>query len=284
MNHDIYSSLDQVSMEDLERLARTISMESALGSGLQFKTKLHAVQFFRNAGSFFSKFKLTALNISGLSSRDLDGVVGKVGFVDASNKNVIVPEGFIGQWVPYSAALKETMGKAIKMEYMIRSFNDTLGRIINDPYLMTSVSGIGHMGPSTLGLTDDMKAIGKTFFDPRSNHITRTLGSVIERQVDIKTTTNNINDAAALDRAHPAKKSLDAVARTMDLADTLMGAIQSRTADKSMSNQEAVDIALQELVDLTLSIAKEMESYGTLLYRIRQFSEALKDSIKEIKK
>jgi hypothetical protein len=41
---------------------------------------------------------------------------------------------------------------------------------------------------------------------------------------------------------------------------------------------------MQELIDLTLQIAREMEAYGVLLFRIRQFSEALKDSVKELKK
>jgi hypothetical protein len=281
---DIYGAMDQqVSMEDLERLATNISLEAALG-GLQQRTAPRVMQFFRSASGFFTKIKFTAINVAGLTARDLNGYVGAVGYVNASNKNVIVPESFTGQWVPYSAALKEAMTKAIQIEGMILSFNQALGRIINDPAALTSLSGIGYTGPRSLGLTADMVAIGKTYFDPRSNHITRALGSVIERPVDIDTTVANVNAAASLDKAHPPAKALKAVSRTMEMADTLMATVKLLTENKSLSHQEVLDVALQELVDLTLSIAKEMESYGTLLYRIRQFSEALKDSLKEIKK
>ncbi|MNI83723.1 hypothetical protein D3C73_1405640 [compost metagenome] len=70
----------------------------------------------------------------------------------------------------------------------------------------------------------------------------------------------------------------------MQLADGVINAVQVQIADRAMSNQEAVDIGIQSLVDLTLGMAKEVESYGVLLFRVRQFSEALKDSLREIKK
>lgn len=280
---DIYGAFDQVSLEDLDRLARNISMESTIG-GLQQKAGPRAIQFFRSAGAFFSKMRFNPLNISMLTARDLSGYVAAVGFVDASNKNIIVPESFTGQWVPYSAELKAAMVKATKMEETILSFNRTVGEIINDPTRLTALSGISYRGATGTPITDAMKAIGQNYFDPRSNHITRTLGAVIERQSDIGVTIATLNDTLSLDKAHPATKALNAVNRTMTMAETLMGIVQRAAADRGVSNQEALDVALQELVDLTLMIAKEMESYGTLLYRIRQFSEAMKDSLKEIKK
>ncbi|MNO14030.1 hypothetical protein D3C76_36700 [compost metagenome] len=284
MNQNIFDAFDDVSMESLERMARTISMEHGVPDFNKTKMKDRGAQFFRAASSFFNKMKFTALSISGLTPKDLEGFVAKVGFVAASNKPVIVPESFTGQWVPYSEALKKAMNDSTKLEYMLRSFCETLGRITHDPSLLTAVSGIGHQGPSGLGLTIQMQDIGKTFFDGKSNHITRMLGSVVDRQVDIRATFNNLNDIAALDKAHPAKKAMDAVDRAMTLADGIMAAVQAAIADKSISNQEAVDIGIQELVDLTLLMAKEMESYGTLLFRVRQFSEAMKDSMREIRK
>lgn len=280
---DIYGSFDLVSLEDLNRLATGISMEASV-AGLPQKAGVRASQFFRSAASFFGKMKFTALNMTGLSARDLGGFVAQVGFVDASNKNIIVPEGFVGQWVPYSAQLKDTMVKATKLEATILAFNRTVGEIVNDPSRLTAASGIGFTSSASLGITDDMKAIGKTYFDGRSNHITRTLGAVVERQGDINTTMNVLNEIAALDKAHPATKCLNAVGRTMALADTLMATVKRLAEDKSISHQEVLDVALQELVDMTLVLATEMESYGALLYRVRQFSEAMKDSLKEIKK
>ena len=284
MNQNIVDDFDSVSLESLERMARTISMEHGMPNVNPMKMRDRGAQFFRAASGFFNQMKFTALAITGLTPRDLEGFVAKVGFVDASNKPVIVPEGFVGQWVPYSAALKQAMSDATKLEYMLRSFCETLGRITYDPTLLTSVSGIGHNGPMGLGLTTSMVNIGQTYFDGKSNHITRMLGSVVERQTDIRTTYNNLNDTIALDKAHPAKKAVDAVDRAMTLAGGVMAAVQAAIADKSLSNQEAVDIGIQQLVDLTLLMAKEMESYGTLLFRVRQFSEAMKDSMKEMRK
>jgi len=281
---NIYGTFNDVSLESLEQQARVISLEGLSGGAFTVGSPQRVKAFFKNAGAFFGKLQFVALAVTKLVPQDMNGIVARQGFVDASNKTIIVPEGFIGQWLPYSAELNAAMVKATKMEYMVRSFNETLGRIIHDPSLLGAFSGIGHTGPTTLGLTEAMVTLGKTYFDPRSNHIHRALGAVIDRAADIGQVHANVNDAVLLDKTHPAKKSLDAVSRTMTLADTLMDAIQARTADKSISNQETVDVALQELVELTLNIAKEMESYGTLLYRLRQFSEALKDSVKELKK
>ncbi|MND13272.1 hypothetical protein D3C76_926300 [compost metagenome] len=276
MKPDYQNALDNVSMEDLQNLARVISMEHANVPTFTVDSKQRFGQFFKRAGSFFNAMKLPFLAGVKLFSADMDSFVGKVGFVDAGNKNVIVPEGFVGLWLPYSALLNEAMGRAVKTEYMIRCFNETLGQLTNDPVLLESASGIGYTGPTDLGLTATMQDIGKNYFDGNSNNITRTLGACVERGADIRSVHNNINDAIAKDKAHPAAKSLAAVQRSMELSEKLMPYIEG--------NARISKGAVQELIDITLQIAKEMESYGVLLFRIRQFSEALKDSVKELKK
>lgn len=281
MNHEYpeyYSPLLTASMEDLERLASVISMEAAGNASFTFDPRGRMEQFFNKASGFFSKFSLPQLNLAKLMPTDMVGVVGRLGFVDASNKNIIVPESFTGQWVPYSNALREAMQKAIQVEGMVLAFNQTLGRIIADPGLLHAASGIGHNGQANVGLNDALVEIGKTYFDPKSNHIERTLGAVIERTQDIATTHVNLNEAVALDKARPAKKALDAVNRTMVLADKVVPLV-GETGTGAVSK-----VAVQELINITLQIAKEMEAYGALLFRIRQFSEALKDSLKAIKK
>jgi len=275
MNPEYYQSLDTCSLEDLERLAGVVAMESAAG-GITLDPRQRMGQFFRKASGFFGKMTLPTLNLAAILPRDMVGFVGKVGFVDASNKTIVVPESFIGQWVPYSAALLDATIKAVQIEAMIKSFNTTLGRIINDPNMLQSSSGLGHNGAVSVGLNDAMVSIGQTFFDPKSNHIHRTLGAVIERAQDIATTHNNLNEALALDKAHPAKNALDLTNRAMVLADKILPLVEEQG--------RASRTAVNELIGITLSIAKEMEAYGSLLYRLRQFSEALKDSLKEIKK
>lgn len=276
MNLDFTESFETASLEDLEQLARVISMEAGVMPSFTIDAKQRFSQFMSRAGNFFKAIQFPIIGGIKLISSDMSTIVGRIGFVDASGKEVIVPEGFVGMWLPYSALLKEQMGKATKAEFMIRSFNETLGRLINDEEMLRSASGIGHTGPTTLGLDDAMKTLGKTYFDGRSNHITRTLGSVVERTADITPVHNNINDAVALDKAHPAKKTVDAVNRTMDLAAALVPMVENGGGVSK--------IAMQELIDITLQIAREVEAYGVLLFRIRQFQNSLKDSIKELKK
>ncbi|MCY1281628.1 hypothetical protein D9M68_17480 [compost metagenome] len=276
MSIDLSSSFDTVSLEELEKLARVISMESGVQANLTFDPKRRFDQFFTRASIFFKSVQIPVLNAVKLMSNDMNTLVARIGFVDAASKNVIVPEGFVGQWLPYSASLKENMNKAAKVEFMVRSLNETLGRLLNDPSQLKSLSGVGHQGPSTLGLDEGMRSLGTTYFDGRSNHITRTLGAVVERAADISAVHNNINDATAMDKSHPAKRALAAVERTMQLSDSLVPHV---TGEAGVSKA-----VMQELIDLTLQIAREMEAYGVLLFRIRQFSEALKDSVKELKK
>lgn len=276
MSIDLSSSFDTVSFEELEKLAHVISMESGVQTSLAFDPKRRFDQFFTRASIFFKSIQIPVLNSIKLMSNDMNTLVSRVGFVNATGKDVIVPEGFIGQWLPYSASLKEQMNKASKVEFMVRALNDTLGRLLNDPDQLKSLSGVGHTGPSSLGLDEGMRAIASTYFDGKSNHINRSFGSVIERAADIPAVHNNINDATAMDKAHPAKKALVAVERTMQLADSLIPYVSGETGVSKA--------VMQELIDLTLQIAREMEAYGVLMFRIRQFSEALKDSVKELKK
>ncbi len=275
MNPEYYQPLDTCSLEDLERLASVVSVESAAG-GLMVDPRQRLGQFFRKASGFFNKLTLPAVNFAILMPRDMVSYVGKVGYMEAANKNIIVPESFIGQWVPYSAALLDATTKAIQIEAMVKALNATLGRVINDPTLLQSASGLGHTGAVGVGLNEAMVDIGKTYFDPRSNHIHRTLGAVVERSQDIVTTHNNLNEAVALDKAHPAKVVVDLANRSMVLADKVMPLVDE--------SGKASRVAVNELIGITLALAKEMEAYGTLLYRLRQFGEALKDSMKELRK
>lgn len=269
-------SFDEVSLEQLEFIARNISMEAMAAPAFLLDAKKRFGQFFNGVSSYFSKINIGNLSALRPMSNDLDGIIARVGFVDASTKDVIVPEGFIGQWVPYSESLKDAMSKAIKIEYMIRQFNETVGRVIHNPDLLQAASGVGHTGPHSVGLTDAMKSIGQTYFDPSSVQIRRQLGAVIERAQDVKVTKNNLNDIMASDKANPSTKVQAAIARTMDLSSRLIPLVEA--------NPNVSKTATQELVELTLSIAREVESYGVLLFRIRQFSEAVKDSVAELKK
>jgi len=276
MSIDTSDNFATASLEDLENLARVISMEGLAIGALNFDPKRRFNQFMDQAGQFFKKVKFEALASFKVASGDMNSVVSHYGYVQSATKEIVVPEGFIGQWLPYSACLKEAMQKASKSEFVIRSFNDTLGRLINDPELLKALSGVGHSGQTNMGLDEAMRYIGKTFFDGRSNHITRTLGAVVERTADIPQVHNNVNDAIALDKAHPASKVLEAIDRTMQLANTIVPMAEGKD---SISKA-----ALQELIDITLELAREMEAYGVLLFRIRQFSESLKDSVKMLKK
>lgn len=275
MTDDTYATFDEVTLESLERLASIASLEAMAGSGFVSGPHRRLSMFFKNAGAFFNRLQFSALSALKLVPNDLNALVARHGFVDASNKEVIVPEGFIGLWLPYSASLRQTMEKATGLEAMIRTFNETLGRVIHTPELLESASGVGHAGPTALGIDEVMRTIGKTFFDPNSNHIHRTLGAVIERAADIPPVHANLNAAHDLDKAHPAKRALAAVNRTIALGDALMGHVDERSRTSKL--------AVQELIDITLQIAREMEAYGTLLYRIRQFSEAVKDSANALK-
>lgn len=276
MEHDYIDALDAVSLEDLCNLGRIVSLESAASPTYTMDTKGRFGQFFKKADRFFSTMKLPALSITKLFSNDLDAVVGRLGYVNASDKSIVVPEGFIGQWLPYSALLNQSMSSATGMENMILAYNKVLGRLANDPSALESASGIGYAGPTNLGITQAMLTVGKEFFDGKSNNIHRTLGAVIERGGDIKATINNLNDAIAKDKWAPASKSLTAISRTMQLGETLMPYIDG--------NSKAAKASVQELITITLSLAKEMESYGVLLFRIRQLSESIKDSVNAIKK
>jgi len=269
-------SFDEVSLEQLEFIARNISMEAMAAPTFLLDAKKRFSQFFNGVSSYFSKINIGNLSALRPMSNDLDGIIARVGFVDASTKDIIVPEGFIGQWVPYSESLKDAMSKAVKIEYMIRQFNETIGRVIHNPDVLRAASGVGHTGPRTVGLTDAMVTIGKTYFDPASVQIRRQLGSVIERAQDVKVTKSNLNDIMAVDKANPSTKIQAAIARTMELSGSLIPLVEE--------NPNVSKTATQELVELTLTIAREVESYGVLLFRIRQFSEAVKDSVAELKK
>lgn len=276
MKHDYLNEFDKVSLEDLEQFVSMVSMESTMTTMPTIKPGQRLNQFFRKASSYFSGLKLSNVLSSFSGGQDIQSFVTKHGFVDASVKEIIVPESFIGKWVPYSAALKEGSVLAQNIKPAILNYNTTLGAIVASPERLQAVSGIGHSDPTHLGLADHMKSIGNQFFDAGSNHIRRTLGSVIDRADDISVTQKTMNEVIKLDKANPADQIIKAIDRTIDLSSRLTPYLED---GKGVSKQ-----CMDEMIASTMQLAREVEALGTLSYRIRQFNGSLQDSVKSIKK
>lgn len=276
MNHLVYDEETHVSLEDLDRLARVISMESDAAAGYMIDPRRRLSQFFSGAVTFFKKVKVESLTNIFPGSNDLTAIVNRDGFTATSTKKVIVPEGFVGQWVPYTQALHDAMSRAVQLETSVKSFGVSVGQVINDTSLLQSATGMGLTHPIDHGVAQAVIKINNDFFDPGARHIERDLGAVIERPQDIHTAQRTLQEIIKKDKANPAKKVVDAIDRVMKHIDLLVKVIET---DRSVSKQ-----LIEDVVGNTLTLAKEVESYGVLLMRVRQFSESLKDSVKAIKK
>lgn len=275
MQDNLYPDLETVSLEELGRLVNAISMESASGTSFLMDTRARFASFFSKADSFFKTLKFDVIGVGKINSNNLIRGVTKVGFVDAGKENVTVPQGFVGLWLPYSNDLMEAMKLSGALAGMTKSFNTCLGDLISDPELLKGASGIPYSNKYEIGLSAAMQAISDKYFDGRSESITRSLGSVLERVSDINPTFNNINDATTFDRLNPSVVITKAVGRAMELSKQLMPLLDE---DKNVSKP-----VREQLISLTYSLAREVEAYATLLYRLRQFKLSVDDSLDKIK-
>lgn len=276
MQDNILNDLEHVSLEELGRLANVVSLESASAAQFLVDSRARFSQFFGKADNFFKRMSFTVLGSGKVGYSPLLKAIDKYGFVDASQRNVITPKGFVGLWAPYAGELYSTLKDAVQLSRVIAEYNQCLGQLIADPDQLKSAAGIPYSGRYDLGIHTHMVSIGQTYFDPKNEGVTRQLGAVVERVADIPMVYNSLNDAILLDKTKPSTEVTKLIARSMELSKKLVPLVEE--------NPNVSKPVREQLIQLTYSIAREVEAYSTLLYRIRQFSLALEDSPKELLK
>jgi hypothetical protein len=277
MQDNRYPEFDHVSLEDLGRLVNVVSLESAASTQFFMDTKARFTQFFGKADSFFKHLKFEVLGVGKVDASPMMRSINKVGFVDSSEKPVIVPQGFIGLWVPYAADLYDGMKASGRLTQITSDFNTCLGKLVSDPELLKSVNGIPYTGAYDVGLYGKMEVLNKKYFDVNNESISRPLSGVLERVADIPLVQNTINDCASFDRSNPAANIIKAIGRSMEMSRRLMPMLEDGDGTVSKPVRE-------QLIALTYSIAKEVEAYSILLYRLRQFKLSVEESVRAIDK
>lgn len=268
---------DDVSLEHLSFLAKSVSLENFSAPGTLQPNSARLGSFFNGIKAFFKRTKfadVSNIDLPNIDVKNFMGLTAKSSFMAMGDKDIYVPEGFIGKWLPYALYLQETTSKATKLEQKVTHLNNLLGGLLNDFETMSSKSGVGGEDVN-LGLDESVRHIGKTFFDGSTEHIHRKLGAVIDRSQDVQDTQKAISAISKMDKSIDKKKLLQYIDRSADLG--------ARLAERIGSSKTASKAATEEVIDLVLTLAKEVEAYGILTYRVRQFSLAVQDSLKIIK-
>lgn len=275
MQDDVLSHFDTVSLEDFERLTRIVTLESQGSAQFFADGKARFAQFFGKADQFFKAMTFQVLGVGRLNSADLMKAINAYGFMAASEKPAIVPQGFTGLWLPYADALNDGFRKSLQLTGMILDFNTMVGQLINDPELLKSVSGIPAGDVQIIGLHNLMKDVTAKFFNVNDEAIERPLGAVIERVADVGPLYTAINSYLLVDKNNPSTTVTKLITRSLDLSKSLVRAMDEQQVSKAVREQ---------LIALTFSIAREVEAYSILLYRAKQFTLAVQDTPKHLTK
>lgn len=276
MEDNLYPEFDKVSLEDLHRLVTMVSLESAGADQFFSDVKSRFTQFFGKADTFFKHLKFEVIGVGKVDGSSLVRGVTKVGYMNASSANVVVPSGFIGLWMPYADDLYTGMKMAGQLPTITSSFVTCLSKLVSDPELLRSANGIPYSAKYDVGLYAHVQGLNKKYFETNNESITRPLSGVIERVGDVSVTMNSINDAVTFDRQNPSQRVLNDIGRAMALSKTLMPILEEGDGMVSKPVRE-------QLIALTYSIAREVEAYSVMLYRLRQFKLSVEDSLRTVK-
>ncbi len=276
MEDNLYPDFDKVSLEDLHRLVTMVSLESA--GSIQFfsDAKARFTQFFGKADTFFKHLKFEVIGVGKLDGTSLTRGITKVGYMQASSSSVVVPSGFIGLWAPYANDLYTAMKLTGQLAGITSNFVTCLSKLVSDPELLRSAGGIPYTAQYDVGLHSLVEAMNKKYFETNNESISRPLSGVIERAGDVSVTMNSINDAVTFDRQNPSGRVLNNIGRAMDLSKTLLPILEEGDGVVSKPVRE-------QLIALTYSIAREVEAYSVVLYRLRQFKLSVEDSLRTVK-
>ncbi len=272
---------DEVTLESLHRQRNVITLESNAPSQAIAAMTSRLPKFLADVKDFIGRhIRPFGQSVNLVDSRKLEARFKTLDYITASNLGVFVPGGFKGQWLPYTEVLNRS-----------QAIIDVLRKDLLNPFethLSVLLTDHSHLRDNNLGGSlsrykkNDLEALKKDFnkfFTGNLSVTDATYGDVVGRHADLPQVSKTLNDInlrfAAVDRTDLLKQ----VDRISEYLGTLIHNLENHPDEYTISAA-----MLQALVNLTYTMAGEVEYYTVHGYFLDAFTVSVRDSYKHLEK
>jgi len=267
------------SMEALQTQRDIIAVESFAGADSLRAAVARLPALFGSAQTFYAKFMGNPGTFY-FKTKDLRDTADKlthINYADIRNIDVLVPEGLATDLLAYVRVLNQSGDLADKLESeVLAPFETWLGTMLGAPENLRNLSQNLQIPGFRL---HDTKAVEKKIQDSFTHSGRREslvkYGKAFHRNQDIY---DLVKELEKLERAF----GLDGQKRIVKLTERITMMMGELVTMVHGNPDIASPAAVKNLSDITFQLARELEHYGLLRYRITELSNSITETQKAI--
>lgn len=269
----------QLTMEQLQTESGIVAIEAFAGTESLGKAVARLPAIFGSAKAFYAKYlgNLGAFYFKTKELRDISSKLEQVSYVDIRNIDVLVPEGMVVDLPQYVQTLNQAGATAQKLESdVLKPFETWLAQMLGDPENLRN-------------LTQNLKIPAMRLHDTKAAekqiqacfaHTGRREGLVkysqaFRRNSDVGVVAEELEQLEA-------NFGMDGQKRIVQYTDRITMMMGELITLINGNPEKASPAAVRNLSDITFQVARELEHYGLLRYRITELSNSMGETMKSI--
>ncbi len=271
----------ELTMETFRHLQETISLEAFAGSDGLRQAMTRLPQLYTGAKSFYARFagNLAAFMFKTGDIRDLATDLERCSYVDIRGTLVTVPEGLGVDLLAYTQCLltSTTMAQNITKD-VLAPFEHYLATLLGDPQQLAALTGQLKVPELRLHqLEPAEKKINACFVHSGKREALVPFGRAFHRIADVRTLSGQLEKLEAAFGKDDQKRIIELTRRITEMLGEIITVIEGQSA-----TQRTSPAAVKALSDMSYLVARELEHYGLVRYRLTELSNSIDATMKQI--
>lgn len=267
-------------LDQLLQQSEEISLEAISGGASVAQALARLPQFLDNAKTFYAKNFSDPIKTL-FSKKDLAGFAQKVqpvSYVDLREVEIFVPSGLKTDLLSYSEVLLECAkySETFRLE-VLDPFAKWLSGKLAEPASLNSLRPALEIEGYTKRDLDKITKQLVGCFDEKSADGVAKYGKAIKRNADWTQLVKNSLELQGHFLKDDHSLIIQQVGKTTDLLDTLLTRIQQEPETYQVSGP-----VISSIAKTAYAVAREIEFYGIVRFRVEEYSHALNESTKKL--
>lgn len=271
----------ELTMESLRLQQEIASIEAFAGvEGLKSAVS-RLPQIFSGAGAFYARFagNLQTFLFPTRDLRDIAIKLDRHGYADVRTADVTVPEGLTTDLLSYTQLLLTSTSIAQSLvDDVLSPFEHYLATLVGDPQRLSQLSTNLNVPAMRLHQLEPVeKKINACFASVGKREAIVPFGKAFHRVADVRTLSAELEKLEKAFGKDDQKRIIQLTQRITEMLGEVITLIEGQ--DQKYRTSPA---AVKAMSDTAFQVARELEHYGLVRYRLTELSNSVDLSMKQI--
>jgi hypothetical protein len=269
---------------DVDYALRRIALESNIVSNAVALMKDVLPDFITNLTGKNEVVKLAAtrdvMAIHNISDKDIMGIFNiiKKDYLNYSDKAIVVPENFSGNYLAYVRLMKESLSEnSVLLSNILDEYSLILSSFLTNQFARVSMREHDELLNRAKNFMEDRIAVRADYFKGRNDQILVPMNRVVNNSIELENLLLEFNLLLNVLKNVDIKLMERKVDKILSLLNIIYDELKNNKTDKISGNMA------KTISEGSYNVAKSIEAFVTLHYDSIKVVNAIRETIKRIK-